>query len=60
MENRDVQILECATVRETHFSGQGVVTRDWLGSFQAIDGPSCPHDEPVGEVISARGNPGFV
>ena len=32
--------------------GQGVVTRDWLGSFQAIDGPSWPYDGPVGEEIS--------
>ena len=24
-----------------------VVTRDWLGSFQAIDGPSWPHDMTV-------------
>ena len=36
MENRDVQILECATVRETHFSGQGVVTRDCRVAFKQL------------------------
>ena len=36
MENRDVQILECAMVRETHFSGQGVVTRDCRVAFKQL------------------------
>ena len=41
-------------------SSQGVVTRDWLDRFHAIDGPSWPHDGPFGEEISAKGIPGFV
>ena len=29
-------------------SSQSVVTRDWLGSFRTIDGPSWPYDGSVG------------
>ena len=36
------------------------VSRDWLGSFQGIDGPSWPYDGPVWEEISAKGILGFV
>ena len=32
-------------------SSQSVVTKDWLGSFHSIDGPSWPYDGPVGEEI---------
>ena len=37
-------------------SSQGFDTRDWLGSFQATDGPSPAwlNDGPVGEEISAK------
>ena len=36
-------------------SSQGVVSRDWLSSICAIDGPSLPPDESAGEEISAKG-----
>ena len=56
----EAQQLSVAEFLCHEVSGQNIVTRDMLGSFQAIGGLSWPYDGPVGEEISAKAILGLV